>query len=165
MKKERKTEYLQIRVTPSEKAAITRAAERAKLDTSEYVLSKALSPKQFEFQNITHDLSTSSQTSYSFATLNDFLSRLSREEFSLALASKPEAELTHENANYLAAMVELSAQQKKMPAPTWTQEIPPLTAPVFGTELKKLRMHLLLFSPLAFRRRNIFIDASVGDRV
>ena len=165
MKKERKTEYLQIRVTPSEKAAISRAAERAKLDTSEYVLSKALSPKQFEFEALVEELSNSSKSSYSFAALNDFLSRLSREEFSLALINKPEVELNSEDANYLAAMVELSAQQKKIIAPIWTREIPALSKPIFGTELKKLRMHLLLTSPLAFRRRNIFIDSSVGDRV
>lgn len=165
MKKERKTEYLQIRVTPSEKLAITRAAERAKLDTSEYVLSKALSPKQIEFQALVHELSKSSNSSYSFSAINDFLSRLSREEFSLALASEPAADLEAENANYLAAMVELAAQQKNISAPSWTQQIPALATPVFGTELKKLRMHLLLSSPLAFRRRNIFIDASIGDRV
>jgi hypothetical protein len=28
-----------------------------------------------------------------------------------------------------------------------------------------LRLHLLLSAPPAFRRRNIFLDASVGDRV
>jgi hypothetical protein len=40
-----------------------------------------------------------------------------------------------------------------------------LPQPVFGSELKALRLHLLTNSPPAFRRRNIFIDATLGDRV
>jgi hypothetical protein len=36
---------------------------------------------------------------------------------------------------------------------------------VFGTPIESLRLHLLTASPPAFRRRRIFIDATVGDRV
>jgi hypothetical protein len=52
-----------------------------------------------------------------------------------------------------------------VPPPRWTPAIPGLSKPVFGTSLVGLRLHLLLRSPPAFRRRNIFIDASLGDRV
>ena len=41
----------------------------------------------------------------------------------------------------------------------------PLAEPVFGSDLMSLRLYLLTHSPAPFRRRNIFIDASVGFRV
>jgi hypothetical protein len=40
-----------------------------------------------------------------------------------------------------------------------------LTEPVFGSELQSLRLYLLTHSPPPFRARNIFIDATLGDRV
>ncbi|HTY49830.1 MAG TPA: hypothetical protein VMB48_09070 [Steroidobacteraceae bacterium] len=40
-----------------------------------------------------------------------------------------------------------------------------MSEPAFGSELRSLRLHLLTQSPPAFRCRNIFIDASVGERV
>jgi len=40
-----------------------------------------------------------------------------------------------------------------------------LEVPVFATDLASLRAHLLRASPVAYRRRNLFVDAAVGDRV
>ena len=65
----------------------------------------------------------------------------------------------------LAATVEHAAMQKHVAPPEWTREIEPLEEPVFGSALRSLREHLLFHAPIAFRRRNIFIDASVGARV
>jgi hypothetical protein len=36
---------------------------------------------------------------------------------------------------------------------------------VFGSDLQNLRLYLLTHSPPPFRRRNIFIDSTLGDRV
>ena len=47
MKPEARSEQLQIRVTPAEKSAIARAARRAGLGMSAYVLSRVL-PEQSE---------------------------------------------------------------------------------------------------------------------
>jgi hypothetical protein len=41
----------------------------------------------------------------------------------------------------------------------------PLAEPYFATSLKSLREHLLVAAPIPFKRRNIFVDASVGARV
>jgi hypothetical protein len=49
--------------------------------------------------------------------------------------------------------------------PEWTRSIPLLVEPVFGSDLKSLRLHLLTNSPPPFRSRNIFIDSTLGDRV
>ncbi len=162
---ERKSVQLQIRVSPSEKAAIRRAARRAGLDVSAYVLQRLFSPRADEFRRLVRDLHEPGQARYAFAAINDLLARLTYEEFSLVLEDLPAARLEPENENYLAAMVEHAAHQKRVPPPAWTKTIVPLELPVFATELKALRLPLLLSSPAAFRRRNIFIDSSVGDRV
>jgi hypothetical protein len=60
-------------------------------------------------------------------------------------------------------MVELAAHQKGVVPPAWVREVPPLDEPHFATPLEGLR--LLRASPVPFKRRNIFIDSSVGDRV
>jgi hypothetical protein len=67
--------------------------------------------------------------------------------------------------NYVAAMVELAAHQKGVASPGWVREVPPLDEPHFATALGGLRLHLLQVSPVPFKRRNIFIDSSLGGRV
>lgn len=63
-------------------------------------------------------------------------------------------------------MVEQAAHLKgALRPPPWTSAVAPLAQPVFVTPWMSLRAHLLLESPIPFRRRNIFIDASIGDRV
>jgi len=52
-----------------------------------------------------------------------------------------------------------------VPGPPWPRATAPLAEPVFGSALMSLRLYLLTHSPAPFRRRNIFIDASVGSRV
>jgi hypothetical protein len=68
-------------------------------------------------------------------------------------------------ANYVAAMVELAAYRRGVRPPPWTSDIPPLDEPVFAAPWQSLRTHLLTSSPVPFRRRNIFIDSSIGATV
>ena len=102
---------------------------------------------------------------YVLAALNDFLTETSASELVAALSAPPSASLEPYLACYLAAMVETAAHRHDFLAPAWTEAIPPLREPVFGSKLPKLRMHLLLHSPPAFRRRNIFIDSTIGSRI
>jgi hypothetical protein len=85
-------------------------------------------------------------------------------ELQEAVASPPPA-LTPYLANYIAAMVEYACAKAGIDSPAWTRTVAPLTGPVFGSTLMGLRLYLLAHSPPPFRRRNIFIDASVGSRV
>ena len=62
-------------------------------------------------------------------------------------------------------MVETAAHRCKVAPPAWTLAVQPLSRPNFGSPLLSLRLHLLLATPPAFRRRNIFVDSSVGDRI
>jgi len=62
-------------------------------------------------------------------------------------------------------VVEHACARRAVAVPGWTRAVTPLSEPAFGSELRSLRLHLLTQSPPAFRCRNIFIDASVGERV
>jgi hypothetical protein len=133
-----KSEQLQIRVTPEEKARI---------------------------QALCADLASTADTSYVLAEVNDFLTGLSGRALQRAVAEEPATALPPFEAAYVAAMVECAAAAKRVPPPGWTRRVPPVETPWFATSLARLRLHLLLASPAPFRRRNLFIDSSVGDRV
>ena len=159
-----KSVQLQIRVSPAEKAAIRRAARRAGMDMSGYVLARVLPAPVGRFQDLAAACADSQGASFALAELNSWLASLGGGELQEAVASPPPA-LTPYLANYVAAMVEVACAQRGIPPPAWTGAIAPLAEPVFGSALASLRLHLLTHSPPPFRRRNIFIDSSVGSRV
>lgn len=161
-----KAEFLQIRVSPDQKAAIRAAAAQADMDMSAYVLERLLPAPRARFDGIVADLAADpNRRRYALAALHDFLTEASAAEFAAATSAPPSAVLDPYLACYTAAMLETAAERHGMPAPQWTQAIPPLREPAFGSPLPKLRMHLLLHSPPAFRRRNIFVDSTIGSRV
>jgi hypothetical protein len=160
-----KTQQLQIRVTPEQKSALARRARRAGQDVSSYVLSRALPDAALRLSEILGALGEADRRRFALAELSDFLTELAPREFAEVIA---DADLRGASAfvqNYVAAMVELAAHQKGVAAPGWVREVPPLEEPHFATALAGLRLHLLRMSPVPFRRRNLFIDSSLGDRV
>jgi len=159
-----KSVQLQIRVSPAEKAAIRRAARRAGMDMSGYVLARVLPAPAGRFQDLAAACADSQGARFALAELSSWLASLGGGELQEAVASPPPA-LTPYLANYVAAMVEVACAQRGIPPPAWTGAIAPLAEPVFGSALASLRLHLLTHSPPPFRRRNIFIDSSVGSRV
>jgi len=160
-----KLSHLQIRVSEADKLAIRRAAERAGMDMSSYVLSRVLSNPAKEFQTAIGTLSGSGAPSFLLADINSLLWNLTASELRDAVAAAPGIELPPFLANYVAAMIEVACENRAVPVPAWARKIAPLDHPVFGSTLQSLRLHLLTHSPAPFRRRNIFIDASLGDRV
>lgn len=165
MKRPCKFHQLQVRVTAQEKAAVRRAASDAGMEISSWVLSRLLPSLGEEFQARVAALNYSAERKAAFAGLNDFLVALTDEEFLVAVAAPPRETLDRYLMNYLAAMIEIAAQQKNALVPPWVSEIAPLEKPQFGVPLKSVRLHLLTNSPAAFRRRNIFVDSTLGDRV
>jgi uncharacterized protein (DUF1778 family) len=161
----RKTDQLQLRVSRVEKAAIQRAARRAGMDMSSYVLSRVLPRHERQVQELLRVLQDDASQPLVLAELNDLLTRLAPEELRLAVAPAPPPSLSAELSNYWAAMVEHACARRLIPAPAWTRSIAPLEQPIFGSSLESLRLHLLAHSPPAFRRRNIFIDTTIGGRV
>jgi hypothetical protein len=165
MKKNLKSAQLQIRISQSQKAALRRHAKRAGMSMSDWMLSKALPPLRETFQALLKALSTAEKPGYVLAELNELLTQLTAGEFKLAVSEPPQVQLDPYWENYVAATIEQAAARKNTEAPLWTGDVQPLEAPVFGSSLKNLRLHLLTHSPVPFRCRNIFIDSSIGDRV
>jgi hypothetical protein len=165
MSRNPRSEQLQIRVSPAEKAAIRRAAEHAGMDMSAYVLGRALPTPAMQLQACAESCTGPAPASFGLAELNGFLSRWTAAELRDAIAAPPTAALTPFLSNYIAAMIERACERSSVRVPAWVAAIAPLPDPAFGSTLKSLRLHLLTHSPPPFRRRNIFIDSSVGDRV
>jgi uncharacterized protein (DUF1778 family) len=160
-----KSSQLQIRVTPVQKAALKRLAEQAGQDVSSYVLARVLPPDRARFQAILDALRDGVDRRYSLAELNDLLSDLTALELPAVSAEADLSALGALDRNYVAAMVEHASSLKGVDPPGWAACVEPLAEPYFATTLRSLREHLLRSSPVAFKRRNIFIDASIGDRV
>jgi hypothetical protein len=160
-----RSEFLQIRVTPAEKAAVRRLARQAGQDVSAFVLSRALPAPKLRFQALIRELAHAESRSFVFAELNDLLVALSASALEEAVAHADVGAVPPRDANYLAAMVEYAAHSKGIVPPPWTRDVDALDAPWFATELQSLRPWLLSHSPAAFKRRNLFVDATVGDRV
>ncbi len=164
MIKSLKSEQLQLRVSRREKDAIARAAAQAGMDMSAYVLSRVLPPLAAQFRDLAAACAGPAPR-HALAELNTFLAGLTAGGLREAADAPPSPGLTPFFLNYLAAMVELACAKRVIPAPAWTRALEPLAEPVFGSTLESLRLHLLTHSPPPFRRRNIFIDSSVGERV
>lgn len=160
-----KTKQLQIRVTPAQKAALKRLARRAGLDVSSYVLSRALAPAGTRFRNVARALRKDENPRFALAELNDLLSDLAPNEFADAVAEIDLEGVPSWLRNYVAAMVEEASYQKGEPPPAWVRDVEPLNEPYFAAPFRRLRPHLLRAAPVAFKRRNIFVDSTVGDRV
>ena len=165
MRHQAKSSQLQVRVSAEQKAAIARAAKQAGLDMSAYVLSRLLPTTPSRFATLCTACRDPEQARFALAELNSWLAELGPTELPQAVASEPPAYLDAFHSNYIAAMVEFACEREGVAPPVWTRSIPPLTRPAFGSELLSLRLHLLTHSPAPFRRRNIFIDSTVGSRV
>lgn len=161
-----KSTQLQIRVTPGQKAELKRLARHAGQDVSTYVLTRALPEARARFEELVHTFQEADRR-FVLAELNDLLASLTGAQLRHATAAPPPelGILSPLLQNYVAAMVEQAAEQRKVAAPGWTGEVPPLEVPYFATQLRSLRPYLLGVAPVPFKRRNIFVDAGVGARV
>lgn len=160
-----KSRQIQIRVEREQKSALERLAREAGQTLSAYILDRTLPPARLQFDRLLGALRDADGRRFALAELNDLLTSLAPMEFENAVAGAEIGGLSAYLRNYVAAMVELAAQQKGVPPPAWTRQIEPLENPVFASDLRGLRLHLLRVAPIAFKRRNIFVDSSIGDRV
>ena len=165
VKREAKTSHLQLRLAPAQKRSIQQSARRAGLSVSAWVLSRVLPDSRLRLQQIVEALERDERRSYVLAELNDLLSAMARAELERAVAEPLRLPAFPELQNQVAAMIEVASHRCGVKVPPWVREVPPLTKPVFASSLIGLRLHLLVNAPPPFRRRNLFVDASIGDRV
>ncbi len=114
------------------------------------------------FARLAREVAQTDRISYPLAELNDLLTAVTGVE--VESLPRPEIQDAY-RLNYVTAMVELAAHRTGVVPPLWTASVTPLAEPRFIDRSQNLRTHLLTASPVPFRRRNIFIDASLGDRV
>lgn len=155
-----RSEQLQIRLTPVEKATLKRRASAAGQDVSAYVLACALPQTPRRLLAAIEALRQEADRRFALAELSDALAELAPIDFATAVGAVNVRALDSFLQNYVAAMVERAAADKRVPSPAWTRDVEPLEAPHFSTSLASLRLYLLRVTPLAFKRRNIFTDAS-----
>lgn len=160
----KKSEYLQIRVSKQQKDMIKSSAKTAGVDMSTWVLQRVLHSKSQQFLSLLAQFNTA-EDSFVFARLHDFLLLCTQNDFEHAFSIKPTIELSEFQINYTIAMICHRAHGLNRPVPGWINDYQILQNPYFGTELKSLRLYLLVNSPIAFKQRNIFIDSTIGDRV
>jgi hypothetical protein len=117
------------------------------------------------FQTLTAALTDGAHRRFGWAELADYLRSLPPASFERAVREAPRTPLDAAALNQLAGMVELAAERRGLRAPAWTHAVPVVDAPVFASMLASVRLHLLTATPVALRRRNLFADASVDERV
>lgn len=161
----RKTAQLQIRVSPEQKRKLKQLARGASMDMSSWVLQRVLPDEAERFQELVVGLTGRAQRRFALAELADFLRALPPGAFQRAVADAPRARLDPLTANHLAGTIELAAWRRGQAPPAWTRAVGSPEAPVFGSSLASVRLHLLTHSPVALRRRNLFVDASLDERV
>lgn len=160
-----KTEQLQIRMTPGEKTTLKSLARAAGQTLSRYVLARVLPPSRLRFGELLAALAEGEGVRFALAELNELLSGLDGDQLRAATEGADLQALSPYLQNYVAAMVELAAHRAEVPPPAWVREVEPLDRPHFAVPLKSLRPHLLRHAPVPFKRRNLFVDSSLGDLV
>ena len=101
--------------------------------------------------------------------LDDFRVRAASADQKLSLVSEPPVwveDPSHADCNaYWAAVVETLCREAGVPPPDWT-ESPRcyLSRPWFAGSMESLKAILIAESPVAFRRRNLFVSANALAR-
>ena len=160
-----KTAQLQVRLSPEQKARIRARAARAGMDLSSFVLSRVLPDGARRFEFVLDTLREGAvPDSHALAELSDLLAGAAAGELEVAVEIADLEGLSPLQANLVTAMVEHAAQATGRRAPDWCARVPPLEQPWFAAPLARLRPYLLAASPVAFRRRNLFVDSTAADR-
>ena len=159
-----KTAQLQIRVSDTEKALIKEYATANGMSVSSWVIGQLLDRKRVQFGALVSGFDQQ-ETSHLLAELHDLLAHVSITEFERMVEQPPKLPPSSYLRNYIAAMIECAALRLNAVSPSWVKRVQPLEKPIFGTGLVSLRLYLLTNTPLPFRRRNIFVDSTIGDRI
>jgi hypothetical protein len=129
------------------------------------MLGRLAPPERARLGALVRALAGSNERPAAFADVHDLLVSLGRGALVPVLEGLDLTGLGELEKNQLAAMAETAAARHGVAPPKWVHQVKPLADPWFASQLVSLRLHLLSSSPPAFRRRNLFVDATLGARV
>jgi uncharacterized protein (DUF1778 family) len=153
-----RTSQLQIRVTPDEKAALNRMARVAGENVSSYLLTRVLPSRELEVARLMAGLGEPKPgAERALSELAQVLQQLSGLELAHSVPA-PDPDVPPVTANRVAALVETVAGRKGVEAPPWTHDVPALARPSFRWTLVSLKPHQMRRTPVALKRRNVFMD-------
>ena len=139
------------------------------MDMSEWILTRTLPAGPQMFAEVVKALAAAvtdrSIRRLALAAVHDFLAQCSLMDIEASVAEAPLLPDDAFAANYLAAMVETTCYRYSVCPPAWCCQIEPLKDPYFASELVSLRLYLLCISPPPFKRRNLFVDTTIGGRI
>jgi len=144
---------------------ISDQAQCAGMEMSSWVKKQLFSKDKRTYLDILKHVIPGENNKEGFALFHDFLNNITPTLLADVVVDLPERLRDTLSGNYMAAMVEVACHIKGVIPPLWVQKYKGLMTPYFSSTLPSLRMYLMQSSPPPFRRRNIFIDASIGDRV
>ena len=160
-----KNENIQIRVSSSQKEKLKKIAKLQKMSLSEYILSISLTEiTPLEIIDLYASMAKEDDKSFHLARINELLMKCPKHMWEKLVSFYPK-NLDEKAIAYVAGLIEQAAFIRSLSKPSWSTKIEALEEPLFASHLEKLRLYLLIKSPIPFRKRNIFIDSSVGDRV
>ena len=154
-----KTSQLQIRVSPQQKEALKRLARRAQLSVSEYVLARALPSSRLAFESGVAAVRSGEPKRIAVSSLLDVLAALPGAEFASTVAQIDMTATPEVPRNWVAACVEQEAAGRGSLPPSWASSTSPPEQPQFAGTLRSLRPYLMSVTPVAFKRRNLFLSA------
>lgn len=160
-----KTQQLQIRVSAAQKALLKRRAAAAGLDVSTFVLRRVLVDTEAQLEDLLVALAAEREPRATLARVGGLLASLDSASFRDLTMALDVSRLTAFHQNYLAAMIEHRSSQLGMAAPAWTLRVPVLDEPYFPAGTDRLRPYLMREAPVVYKRRNLFVDAGVGDHL
>lgn len=163
-----KSSHLQIRLTVAQKEAIRKASAAAGLEMTEWILKKIFPGPKVKFLLLLNALKlveNKPDRRFVLNDLNAFLSGLDAHLLTEVVMDDPGLSFGALMENYVAAMVEEACVRQGCHPPQWSSECRGVKEPYFATAMSSLRLYLLCNAPVAFRKRNIFVDSTVGDLV
>lgn len=160
-----KNQQLQIRVSAAQKALLKRRAAAAGLDVSTFVLRRVLVDTEAQLEDLMLTVAAEREPRATLARIGALLASLDSPSFRELTMALDVSRLTPFYQNYLAAMVEHRAAQLGVPAPAWTLRVAVLDEPYFPAGTDRLRPYLMREAPVVYKRRNLFVDAGVGDHL
>jgi hypothetical protein len=175
LRKNKKEELIQIRISKNDKMRLVSLARVSRMTLTAWIESRILPTSLLDewmdlYQETAPDRESKRDITAQLARLNDLLMKLHEADFRQAIAVAPRFKESADMENkllfrYISAMIDQACKMRGIEPPSWMDDRPVIEPPFFSSNLSSLRLYLLLAAPVAFRKKSIFVDTTLGGRV